>query len=278
MTRRTLRSGPVRKLTRPLGLSAAILAIAALAATLVATLTPPTHAADLRYPDLRALPPTELRFDQVRINRVMHQVLRFTAVEWNAGEGPLEANAVYTTPEGRTVVAQRVFGEGGNYIEFEAGQFIYHPTHRHWHFEHFAAYELWPRAEYEQWIASGRQVGAPRWHGTKTTSQGESICMRDSYLVKQLAGTPRRKVYDDCGYVAQGISVGWGDEYDHSLPDQWIDTGESLPPDGEYVVRLVVDPYNLVHESPEKADWSRESPEANEAITYFSHVGATIRQ
>jgi hypothetical protein len=257
----------------------AAFALAALAAVLVVSVGPSTRASELRYPDLRSIAPSELRFDQARIDGTLHDVLRFTAVSWNAGEGALEVNAAYNTPDGKTVVAQRVFDRSdgkGNFVEFEAGHVLFHPTHRHWHFEKFAAYELWPRADYDLWLASGRQVGGPSWYGTKTTGQGESVCLRDSFQVEKLQGSPRNKRYNTCGYVAQGISVGWGDSYQYFLPDQWIDIGLAMPPDGEYVLRVVADPHNLIYESADKADWARESQENNEAVTYFSHVGGTI--
>lgn len=235
-------------------------------------------AATLLYPNLQALPPSDLRFDGIKqADGRTHWVLRFSAVVWNAGEGPLELRAAYINADGQTVVAQKVFDRGGHYLEFQAGNFVFHPSHDHWHFERFAAYELWPRAEYDAWLASGRRVGGPRWLGSKTTGQGESVCMRDDDLIRDLPGSPDNKQYRDCGWADQGISVGWADKYDYRLPDQWIDCGTDFPPDGDYVVRLVADPFNEIYESPDKADWSRESQEANEAVTYFSQQGGFVR-
>jgi hypothetical protein len=253
-------------------------ALAAAATFIILLVIVPSRAraSNLLYPDLRALPPSELRFDRVKIDGVDHAVLRFTAVEWNAGQGPVDLRPAYVSADGKTIVAQRIFDASGGYVEHEVGRFIFHPTHNHWHFEQFADYEVWPREEYEARLASGRRVGEPRWRGSKTTGQGESVCLRDSYLVQKLPAAPRKKVYDECGITTQGISVGWGDEYDYKLPDQWVDFGEALPPDGEYVIRIVADPNNLIHESPDKGDWARERPEDNEAVTYFTHAGGTV--
>jgi hypothetical protein len=251
--------------------------MAALAVLALLGQVPVSWAGELRYPDLKALPPSDVRFDEVWIDGVNHDVLRFTAVEWNAGPGPLELRPAYVDEDGRTVVSQRVFDSSGHYQEFEAGHFVYHPTHHHWHFEQFAAYELWTKSDYDRWLASGRTVGGPTYRGSKTTGQGESVCLRDSGMIERLRGTPNSIHYNVCGMTVQGISVGWGDDYDYRLPDQWIDCGEDLPPDGDYVLRLVADSANLIYESPDKADPSREAPEVNDAVVRFSHKGGTIK-
>jgi hypothetical protein len=81
---------------------------------------------------------------------------------------------------------------------------------------------------------------------------------------------PRAPVYNDCGTGTQGLSAGWADSYSRDLADQWVDVGLAPLPDGDYVLRLVADPLNLISESEAKADSERESQQANEAITAFS--------
>ena len=68
----------------------------------------------------------------------------------------------------------------------------------------------------------------------------------------------------------QGLSVGWVDDYPFYLPEQWIDLGQTPLADGDYVLRVVADPMNQFLESPDKADPARESPAANEGVTFFS--------
>lgn len=230
-------------------------------------------AAEPRYPDLRALPPSELLPTVVPIDGAEHHVLRFTASIINAGPGPLEIRGDSDSASGRTLVYQRVYDEPGGVAEYPVGTFVFHPAHNHWHFEHFAAYELWTRDAYEAWLASGRQQGLPSWQGSKTTGQqleGESFCLRDSQPLPQVAAGPATRRYSDCAAAEQGLSVGWADVYPYFLPEQWIDLGLAPLPDGEYVLRVVADPLNLLLESPEKADPDRESPAANEGITTFS--------
>jgi 3-mercaptopyruvate sulfurtransferase SseA len=49
---------------------------------------------------------------------------------------------------------------GGGVTESPVGTFVFHPAHDHWHFEHFAAYELWTRDAYDAWLASGRPTSS----------------------------------------------------------------------------------------------------------------------
>ena len=153
------------------------------------------------------------------------------------------------------------------------GDFVYHASHDHFHFEGFAEYELWKRDVYDSW-ASGSGQGQAMRRGSKTT-----FCLMDSRLVQSLPGSPSSAVYNDCGQTHQGISVGWGDVYDYSLPDQWIDLGTSRLADGKYVLRSIADPKNVLYESANKNDTSREGQKANEGVTFFtvSRSGKTIK-
>jgi hypothetical protein len=248
--------------------------LALIAASLLLGTPDGSGAAGLLYPDLRPQAPRQLRFAQEPIDGTTHHVLRFTATIWNAGEGPLELRGDSST--GQTWVYQRVFDAAGAVDERPVGEFIYHEAHNHWHFENFAGYELWTRADYDRWLASGRAQGTPLRSGSKTTGQGESFCIRDSRRVEALPGGPGEKTYSTCDRDLQGISVGWGDTYQHYLPEQWVDLGEAPLPDGRYVLRAVADPFNLLFESEGRADPDRESVLANEAVTFFTVRGDRI--
>jgi hypothetical protein len=242
--------------------------VAALAAaTLVTALVvwaPIARATTPLYPDLVTLPPESFQFDRVEIDGEPQEVMRFTTVTLNRGPGPLELRG--QSAGTRTYVFQRIHDDTSSLVEEPAGEFVYHPTHRHWHFEQFADHELWPRAEFDAWIASGRQEGQPRWRGSKTTGEGESVCVQDSMRVGGVPGTPDKKGYSGCRRDIQGLSVGWGDRYAYDLPGQWVAFGAERPPDGEYVLRIVADPNNHIFESEGKADPARESQEANEHV------------
>jgi hypothetical protein len=231
-------------------------------------------AATSRYPDLKTLTPTDLHFATATINGTTHNVLRFSNMVWNSGEGPMElrAKTVNTTAGKKTRVKQRIYDDAGGYITRLAGDMVYHPTHNHFHFENFASYELWTRTDYDMWVASGSSQGQAQRRATKRT-----FCLMDTNnMEKALPGTPSSAYYTQCGQSFQGISVGWGDEYTSNLPDQWIDLGTSNLADGDYVLRSVADPNNLLYESANKKDPTRESVQANEAVTFFRVNGSTI--
>lgn len=60
---------------------------------------------------------------------------------------------------------------------------------------------------------------------------------------------------------------GWGDTYDYTRFDQWIDIGSNPLPDGDYVLRSVMDPMNKIYESADRAGTAQETQEDNEATT-----------
>ena len=252
---------------------AATVAAALLASGVALLLASGAGAATLLFPNLKTLKPTDLRFDTATVNGSTHNVLRFSNTVWNSGVGPLEirARTVTTTSGKKTRVSQRIYDNAGGYVSRYAGDMIYHSSHNHFHFQNFASYELWTRADYDAWLASGRTQGQAQRRGTKTT-----FCLMDTAQVQTLPGSPSSARYTQCGQNFQGISVGWADEYLYSLPEQWIDLGTSALPDGDYVLRSVADPNNRLYESANKNDPSRESAQANEAVTFFSVTAGAI--
>jgi concanavalin A-like lectin/glucanase superfamily protein len=235
--------------------------------------------ATLLYPNLKTLPPRNLRFDYTDVSPdgsgVLHHVLRFSNTAYNVGEGPLEIRATIDTslnpPSGPAY--QRVYDSGGGStdIPLTGSTIYYHAVHKHYHFDHWGAYQLWTKAAYDNWTSSG--VGSPDLVGTKTTS-----CVEDEELVAPIASAvwPARYPSSSClpnaqNVIAEGLSPGWGDTYDYYRSEQWIDLGPSSSlPDGTYVLRSIADPDNIVYESPGKTDASREGAADNAAITVFS--------
>jgi hypothetical protein len=218
----------------------------------------------LLYPDLRPLPSPFVLVDFVTINGETHYVLRFDATIWNAGQGPLELHGD-STPE--HAAFQRIYNATGGSIDRSVvGGFVFFEPHQHWHFENFAEYQLWPKDDFDRWLATGRQQGQPQWQGSKTTGQDESFCIRDTDQVDSLAGSPAAPTYNVCNQDLQGISVGWGDTYPLSLPEQWIDLGAADLPDGVYVLRVVADPLRVLDQGTR----DDAAPTANEALTVFA--------
>ena len=158
-----------------------------------------------------------------------HVLLRLTATEANAGAGPLEIRGGPVNPDGTQQVFQRIYNSDGTFSDRLAGNFTYHPSHHHIHFDDIAQYNLRVRP------ADG-SVGSIVAQGAKT-----SFCLIDiDHFNPSLPHSPHNGVYESCGNVLQGISVGWADVYDSGLDGQWIDiTGV---PDGNYWLEDVLDP------------------------------------
>jgi hypothetical protein len=253
------------------------------AATLVlASSAVPAQAATALYPDLKTLPPRDLRFDRTDVDpessTALHNVLRFSNTVWNAGSGPLEVRSQIDPKTQTGAAIQRVYDDGGGFVNFGVGNFYWHAVHSHYHFDEWGRYELWTKAGYDAWIASGRTTGTPML-GAKTTS-----CMIDEEFIRNLPNQPYPATYDPdgCfpdsqGAMLQGIAVGWGDTYDYFRFEQWIDLGPSGSlADGQYVLRSVSDPLNKLYESQGKADPAREGILDNEAIVAFAVQGGKL--
>jgi hypothetical protein len=160
-----------------------------------------------------------------------HVLLRLTATEANAGAGPLEIRGGPVNPDGTQQVFQRIYNDDGTWSDRLAGNFTYHPTHNHIHFDDIAQYNLRARP------ADG-SVGSVVAAGAKT-----SFCLIDiDHFNPSLPRSPVNGVYESCGNVLQGISVGWADVYGSGLDGQWIDvTGVA---NGNYWLEDVLDPNN----------------------------------
>jgi hypothetical protein len=128
------------------------------------------------------------------------------------------------------------------------GRFVYHaePTHHHYHFEDFGAYEL------RALDAQGMPDMSP--DGLVAGGQKISFCLedvnRDSPApTSPVKGNPNYLYYASCiGTLGiQGISPGWQDVYDYGLEGQQILlTGV---PDGTYALVVTVDPTHRLHET-----------------------------
>jgi hypothetical protein len=159
-------------------------------------------------PDLLTIPPTSVEVRDLPTGRV----LRFANTVWNGGEGPLELHGVTEVAARRTRVVQRAYTAAGSTTEWPVGEFVWHPTHTHWHLDGFAVYQLW----------SLNQVG--ELDTLVASSDKVSFCLIDVEIVdpgNRLR--PPAREYTGCGRGRQGLSVGWGDTYRSYLD------GQSLP-------------------------------------------------
>ena len=230
------------------------------------------QAVALVYPNLRTLPPRDLRFSTATIDGSMHNVLKFSNTVLNDGPGKLEIHGQIDPVTRNGPAVQRVYDDVRTITSYSAGNFAYHDVHDHYHYDGWGKYELWSQADYDRWLASGRAQGQARKVGTKTTS-----CILDEEFIKTLPTTPYPEAYDGAGchpgsdnILREGLSPGWGDTYDYYRYEQWIDLDQTPLQDGTYVLRSVTDPNNQIYESSNKADSTVESQIDNEATTTFT--------
>lgn len=171
------------------------------------------------------------------------RLLRFDTAIANLGSGPMELRGSTVNGDGTQDVLQRIYNTGGTFTDRLAGRFVYHSGHGHVHFDNYADYQL--RA-----VTANGGVGDVIAASLKT-----SFCLIDIVRYPTSPpGTPSTANYTSCGQV-QGISVGWVDVYDRSLPGQYIDVTNVSA--GTYWLEVVVDPANLLQESNESNNVTR---------------------
>ena len=143
-----------------------------------------------------------------------HRLVRFTVATPNIGDADL------------------VVGDPNDHLN--DGLFELASCHAHYHFKHYALYELVDPATGTVW---------------KAAKQG--FCMIDIEKFQGYTGTvDNKRHFFSCGAIGipgnQGISKGWSDVYVWKLGGQYflLDGGDGQPPvpPGEYVIRITVNP------------------------------------
>ncbi len=195
--------------------------------------TPRAVESALLLPDLQALPPESLSVESDP--GAGTRKIRFSTTSTNLGDGPLEMRGTLDPETGRTRATQRIArGDGDGVVERVAGDFVFHPTHRHWHFESFTDFALWT---YLPGGALDRVVA---------TTGKMTFCVMDTGRADGAPTGDQPRAFTGCGNSTQGISVGWHDTYGSSIPGQELDV--SGLPDGRYAIRSTVDPENRLME------------------------------
>ncbi|NLG71869.1 MAG: hypothetical protein GX495_07515 [Chloroflexi bacterium] len=203
-------------------------------------------------PDLRTLPPHDLQL----VVQSGKKVIRFSNSVWNSGPGVLELRGKLDAEEDTLQVTQHLYGRGQTQVLQDVGTFSYHAEHTHWHWEGFSSYEIWstgPEGDLDRIVARSDKVSYCMMDTGRT---GDTAWLRE----QQQAGieVPERRVYYQCLWKRQGISVGWVDTYAAHIPGQSIDITHL--PNGLYALRSTVNPQGIIIES----DASN-----NTALTYF---------
>ncbi|MUN64996.1 hypothetical protein GMA12_17940 [Kocuria sediminis] len=185
----------------------------ALVASLVLAPISPAAAATDKLPDLRMAHPTNIYLEKTSSGR---RLLRFDSIVVNVGTGAFEAAGSAKVADEMTTIQQRIYNtEGGFRDQSISGTRMYwgRDGHNHWHLRDLETYSL-------NRLDNGAQVGTGAKHG---------FCFFDNVAHRtDLPNAPRTAQYQGCGNfgdssVVMGLSVGWGDLYGASLPDQFID-------------------------------------------------------
>jgi len=205
----------------------------------------------LLLPDLRTLPPYDLKIVALPDGS---RELRLSNTIWNSGAGALELEGIHDRRALQTQVIQHVDARVGARLAYPVGEFIFHPTHEHWHFEQFSIYQLWaltPRGELDRPVSSSDKI---------------SYCLIDTDIIEpdNPAYQPRR-IYYGCGRAFQGLSAGWGDTYKSHLDGQSIRL--SGVKDGFYALVSTANPDGILLE----ADTSN-----NTAVLYLEIRGESL--
>jgi hypothetical protein len=189
-----------------------------------------------------------------------HNLMRFSTAVANMG-GPVALTSSNTAVDGqgRQIVTQTVYKYDSVTNAFsqdyqrEAGRFVWHSGHGHFHLEGYANYRLRHN--------TGGQPGAIVLRNDGTEAVGDKIgfCLIDilqtftrpdngqsSNTVTGYSGTGQPS--NGCGFQ-QGLRVGRADVYDSIYDGQWIDvTGVA---NGSYFLEVTIDAMNAIQESNE---------------------------
>ena len=182
------------------------------------------------YPDMRAVVPRHLQIQ----NSGQQEFLRFSNGVANTGAGDLRVRPGVGDPTTGTQPAiQEILDANRNIVqEFLAGNFVFHPSHNHWHLEDVALFEV--------------HQGSPTGPVYGTTGVKVTFCLIDWIKIDGNTNT-RDRIYWDCQTSFQGIQPGWVDQYHHSLPGQEVDiTGA---PAGLYYFSTTANPDGIFRES-----------------------------
>ncbi|MCA1591952.1 MAG: hypothetical protein LC754_04730 [Acidobacteria bacterium] len=145
-----------------------------------------------------------------------HTLLRFTVSTPNIGTADL------------------ALGDPNDHIAANDGLYEFASCHGHFHFRHYATYELIDPTTGYVWRAAKR-----------------GFCMIDIERYKAYTGDADNKPhYSSCGAVGiagnQGISKGWSDVYVWQLGGQYFvldgGDGQAPVPPGDYIIRVTVNP------------------------------------
>ena len=162
------------------------------------------------------LPATLCSVEEGGVTPGIHKVVRFTVSTPNIGDADL------------------YLGDPNVHVAAGDGLYEFASCHNHYHFKHYALYELVDPNTGYVWKAAKR-----------------GFCMLDTDPNPAYLGEPAKTwQFHSCGAIGvpgnQGISHGWADTYRFFLGGKYfvLDGGDGQPavPPGNYMIRITVNP------------------------------------
>jgi hypothetical protein len=205
-----------------------------------ALLPGPALAASDRLPNLRMLPLSDWRIQNVNGRRL----LRFTTIMANQGPGAFEVRGIRADADDMQMrIYQVIYDGAGDRRRIRTGAVGRYAGdgHDHWHVQRIMTYELY-KVDNPATVRGGAKTGFC-FLDTTAWRLGLPHARQNPYYQESWCGT--RQTLSN----RVGISVGWGDRYPWDFAFQWIDITDL--PAGRYVVRSTVD----------ISDWYRETDE-----------------
>lgn len=201
--------------------------------------------------------------------------LRYDGIVANVGAGPLQLSWQATeVPYGRAT--QWIKRSDGSWAQRSAGSVYFDPAYGWYHYTDSAVAYLW-RARQVRYFGPGRSVHY-RWqrYGSRPAAAGQKdgYCFDDTAEVSPSSAAPRTYTFPDACYPTphcatatvppacaasqvSGISVGWADEYDLTLTNQYVNISSPTVSDGYYFLQITVDPLHtfLVAANSQESSW-----------------------
>lgn len=158
--------------------------------------------------------------------------LRFDQIVANLGQGRLELRFDPGENFLSPTMWQRIYRSDGSTRDVIAGVGEFHPVHAHWHYTGFGLAALYDTA--------GNRVSLGRKRG---------FCMVDVLFAMwgQKGNDPRRTSFPGCqlpgadGWITEGMDVGWADNYNWFLADQYLDV-TNVPNGHVYRLDVIANP------------------------------------
>jgi hypothetical protein len=198
--------------------------------------------------------PFSCTLDETIVNGTQ-RCLRFSVGPANIGKGPYEARmdlaTAEPTGEGRLegTVVQRLYRTDGSHVDRDAGRYVFHETHAHFHVSEMLSYQLFR--------VTDQSTGTlePAGEGRKASFCTLDLMIADfarftNERAKFRGPTPCAVPPEGDSNLVMGVSPGWADVYTWDLPDQYVDFDAGG--EGHFVIRVNVDQSNTILETNEQ--------------------------